>query len=141
MTVDVVRQWAADARRFVAEWPNHGATVAAGEITRYVASDTGGDGRLRNHPSGPATVEIEAGDGEAAAVAAGSLAVWAILEYGTKPHRIAARPGGFLNTPFGPRRMVQVSGMAARQTWSNGAVAGSAEAVRDAEAAFTSEFG
>jgi hypothetical protein len=110
--------------------------VAAAELERALAADTGGDGRLRNLPKGPATVTVDGGNSEASVSADGAAAVWSILENGTREHVITARPGRYLLTPFGPRRMVTVSGVDARRTWTLGAARGLAEAERDADDAF-----
>jgi len=131
-----IHAWADAARRFADEWPERGARVAALELERAVATDTGGDGRLRNHPSGAATVSVDAGSGEATVMADGSGAVWAILEYGTSAHEIHAKPGRYLLTPMGPRRFVRVSGVAPRRTWTVGAAVAMAEAEREADIAF-----
>jgi hypothetical protein len=81
------------------------------------------------------------GDGEALVAAAGSAGLWAILEHGTSAHTIRARNVRALTTPFGPRRMVQVSGVSARQTWSKGAASALVQAERDAAEAFAEEVG
>ena len=130
-----VHEWAESVRRFGEEWPARGARVAADVVERYAQADTGGDGSLSNYRGGGIGATVEGGSGEAAAVAAGSMGLWSMLEYGTSAHVIKPR-GRFLLTPAGPRRMVQVSGMAARGTWSKGAAAGLMEAERDADAAF-----
>lgn len=132
----VVEGWARAVARFADEWPNRGAAVASRRVDAIVAADTGGDGRLSNYRGGRATVAVEEGGGEAAVRADGSLGLWSILEEGTKAHTVRARPGGFLATPFGPRRMVQVAGVHARQTWTKGAAAGLVAAERDAYDAF-----
>ena len=52
------------------------------------------------------------------------------------PHTVNAKAGGFLRTPYGPRRKVNVSGMAAKKTWDKGAGKAVDAARRDAAAAF-----
>jgi hypothetical protein len=129
-----VRGWARDVSRFADEWPEHGARVLADKVEQRLRSDTGGDGGFsRGRGLGRAGVEVDAGTGEAEVAAAGSMRVWAMLEHGTSGHVVRARRGRLLATPYGPRPMVTVSGMRARETWSTGVRAGMPAVQRDAE--------
>lgn len=65
--------------------------------------------------------------------ASGSRRVWAILERGTSGHTITAEPGRFLRTPAGPRRRVTVSGVRARETFSEACQDGLTKAARELE--------
>ena len=67
----------------------------------------------------------------------GSRRVWGILEGGTSAHVVNARAGGFLRTPYGPRRRVKVSGAPARHTFTEAADRGLDRAAKDAEAAWS----
>ena len=132
----VVAGWAEAIVSFGNDWPTSGAEVCADMVRQQVALDTGGDSRLSNHVGGGVDVVIESGDGEADVRAAGSLGEWAILENGTDAHVILPRAGRYLLTPMGPRRMVHVQGVAARETWTQGVDSGIVEAQRDAEQAW-----
>lgn len=141
MSADDVRQWAFDVRAFAGEAPRRSADAAAEVVERVLASDSGGDGALRNAPWGAATVSVEDwGREEAAVMASGSMGVWTVLEAGTRGHRIWAR-GRALITPYGPRRFVDVEGMSAKGTWTKGKAGGLAVAEREADAAFDGKFG
>ena len=128
--------WADAIRSFGDGWPTVGAQACADAITQVALLDTGGDSRLSNHVGGTIGVSVDARAGEATVMADGARGVWAILEWGTQAHEIRPRNGRYLMTPYGPRRMVQVEGVAARHTWTTGAAAGMTEAERSADEAW-----
>ena len=68
---------------------------------------------------GAGDVDVSGGHGDAQVGAAGSHGVWTWLEHGTRPHVVQAATGRALRTPYGPRARVQVSGMAAKRTWTS----------------------
>lgn len=135
-----VAEWGATTARFATSWPIQVANAAAERIRRQVEGDTGGDARLSNHEGGAALVEVIPGEGAATVKATGAFEVWGILEHGTKPHRIRARYRSALLTPYGPKGMVQVAGMRARQTWSKGVAAAQGDAMREANRAFEEAY-
>lgn len=133
---DEIRAWVLDVKRFSEESPRRGAEAAAEVVERFLFDDTGGDGAFSNAPWGAATVTVEDwGREEAVVMATGSMGIWAILENGTKGHKIYAR-GRALSTPYGPRRFVEVKGARAKETWSRGSVAGLVAAEQEIEATF-----
>jgi len=132
---DTIRGWARDVQRFADDWPAAGAEVVDETITARLRADTGGDGGLSHGRGlGRATTRITKRRGEAEVSADGSMRVWGILEGGTSTHTVKARGGGFLRTPYGPRRTVTVSGVPARRTFTEAAETGLQAAARDAEA-------
>lgn len=133
-----VRQWVRDVQRFADDWPAEGADVLADAVERQLRADTGGDGRFsRDRSGGRATVEVDAGRGQADVTGAGSMGTWAILEHGTRSHDVAAAEGRALSTPHGPRRSVRVSGVRPRETWTRGVDDGMSDLERDGAAAWS----
>jgi hypothetical protein len=138
VSADPIRAWARDVQRFADEWPAAGIGVVDDAITNRLRADTGGDGGFsRGRRMGRATTRIVKATGSAEVVADGSRAVWTILEDGTSSHDVVAPSGGFLRTPYGPRRKVHVSGVPARRTFTAGAEQGLDAAARDAETAWS----
>ncbi len=135
---DTVAGWAESLRIFGNEWPPEGADACAEYINRQVILDTGGDSRLSNHRGGEIDIEVEGAGTEWTIVPAGNVSALSILESGTSDHAIYSRrgPGRAVMTPDGPRRMVEVSGVSARNTWTKGAEAGIKEAEKVAEQMF-----
>lgn len=126
-----IRGWARDVGDFVRDWPERGAERVQRSLQEQLRRDTGGDGALsRGRNLGTATLSLTAGDGEAEVSAAGSMAVWGILQGGTSAHEVRARPGRLLSTPYGPRPSVRVSGVRARRTFTEGADRGLDDAER-----------
>jgi hypothetical protein len=114
-----IRSYADDVRRLADEQPAAGAALLAETIDAALRADTGGDGGFSHGQGmGRATVDVLTRSGSADVIGAGSRGVWAILEHGTRGHEVRAGRGGFLRTPYGPRRAVNVSGVAARRTWT-----------------------
>lgn len=114
-----IRSYGRDVRRFADDQPAAGAQLLEAAIESQLRADTGGDGGFsRGRDMGRATIDVDAGRGSADVSAAGSMAVWAILERGTRGHETHARAGGVLATPYGPRRSVRVSGVGPRRTWT-----------------------
>ena len=135
MTVAARLHRAASICRQVAqELPGEAAEAARPELESVLRSDTGGDGRLSNLSGGSATVQVSGGAGRADVEAGGNRGAWRILESGTRAHEIRAR-GKALRTPYGPRRVVNVSGARAKRTWSRGEVPAKAAARRVGKAA------
>ena len=128
---------ARDVARFADDWPRQGAEVAAGVLRGQLAADGGGS--FSKAPGMSARVEVRPGSGSAEAVGVGGGWTW--LQDGTRSHTVNAKAGGFLRTPYGPRRTVNVSGMAAKNTWGKGAGKAVAAAARDATAAFSKAVG
>lgn len=130
-----VRGWAKDVKRFADDWPRQGGDVLKRAVDAELRGDTGGDGAMGT--LGRASVEVTARPAEADVVGAGSRAVWAILEGGTRAHTVTGKgPRGLLRTPYGPRRRVNVSGAPAKRTWSRGVERGMAAVEADAERAW-----
>lgn len=120
---------ARDADRFAKDWPHEGAVIIERAVTAELRSAPGGG----NVPGvGRATVEVESSAGSADVSAAGSMRVWSWVENGTRAHDVNARPGGYLRTPYGPRRRVHVSGWRATGAWSNGIQSADAAVMSDA---------
>lgn len=133
-----VRGWARDIKSFADDWPRHGAVALQHELDAALRADTGGDGALSHaRDLGAASVEIDASPGEADVNGAGAMAVWVMLEHGTRAHKVAAPKGRTLNTPYGPRPFVHVSGMRAKRTWTRGLDRGMPAVERDAEQAWS----
>jgi hypothetical protein len=133
-----VHQWARDIERFADDWPAQGATVLQRAVEQQLRADTGGDGGLSHaRDLGRASVDVDPGRASADVLGAGSMAVWVMLEHGTRGHDVRAGRGRVLRTPYGPRRVVHVSGMAAKRTWSSGVQAGMPQVARDGEAAWS----
>jgi hypothetical protein len=128
---------ARDVARFADDWPRQGAEVAAGVLRSQLAAD--GGGTFSKAPGMSARVEVRPGSGSADVVGVGGGWTW--LQDGTRPHTVNAKAGGFLRTPYGPRRRVNVSGMAAKGTWDKGAGRAVDAAARDAAAAFSKAVG
>jgi hypothetical protein len=128
---------AREVARFADDWPRHGAEVAAGVLRGELAADGGGS--FSNAPGMSARVEVRPGSGSAEVVGAGGGWTW--LQHGTRAHTVNARSGGFLRTPFGPRRRIEITGMAAKGTWTKGAGRAVDAAQRDAAAAFSKAVG
>lgn len=129
-----VRAFAADVRRFADAAPGESIAAVDEAITAQLRRDTGGDGSLsRGRKLGRATTSVRRKRGEAEVVPSGSRNVWGILQGGTSAHVVRAKRGGFLATPYGPRRQVHVSGAPARHTFTEGAATGIADAQRDME--------
>jgi hypothetical protein len=133
VSADPIRAWARDVQRFADDWPADGIAVVDEAITARLRADTGDGGFSRGRRMGRATTRITKASGSAEVVADGSRAVWTILEDGTAAHDVVAPSGGFLRTPYGPRRRVHVSGVRARRTFTLGAETGLDAAARDAE--------
>jgi hypothetical protein len=131
-----IRGFADDVRRFVDDWPADAADVVNESIRRRLAADIGDGTFSHGRTMGRATTRITVRGGSAEVAADGSRRVWGILEGGTSPHVVRARPGRMLRTPFGPRPTVRVSGVRARRTFTEGADDGLTRAARDAESAF-----
>jgi len=133
-----VHQWAREIQRFADDWPAQGADVLQRAITSQLQADTGGDGGLSHARNlGRANVEVDAAAGSADINGSGSMAVWVMLEHGTRAHDVRAGRGRVLRTPFGPRTVVRVSGMAAKRTWTRGVEAGMPQVARDGDAAWS----
>jgi hypothetical protein len=129
-----VRAWATAVRRFVEAAPGEAIAPVDEAITARLRRDTGGDGAFsRGRNLGRATTNVRRSNGEAEVTSAGSRAVWGILQGGTVAHVVRAAPGRYLATPSGPRRLVNVSGVSARHTFTEGAAAGIDDAERDIE--------
>jgi len=129
---------ARDVAGFADDWPRHGAEVAADILRGELAADGGGS--FSNAPHMSARVEVRGGNGEAAAVGVGGGWTW--LQHGTQAHTVTGRgPRGLLRTPYGPRRTVNVAGMAAKGTWTRGAGRAVDAARKDATAAFARAVG
>jgi hypothetical protein len=128
---------ARDVARFADDWPRQGAEVAAGVLRSQLAAD--GGGTFSKAPGMSARVEVRPGAGSAEVVGVGGGWTW--LQNGTRAHSVAARGGGFLRTPYGPRRTVHVEGMAAKNTWTNGAGRAVDAARRDAVSSFARVVG
>lgn len=117
---DGLRQLAQRAERMEQEWPRAAAEVVERAVTAQLRSATG-DGTLSHgRQLGRATVDVDARPGQASVTAGGSMAVWAIIQRGTRGHVTDAGPGRVLATPFGPRRRVEVSGAPGKRTWTRG---------------------
>ena len=97
---------ARDVARFADDWPRQGAEVAAGVLRGQLAAD--GGGTFSKAPGMSARVEVRPGSGSAEAVGVGGGWTW--LQHGTRPHTVNAKAGGFLRTPYGPRRRVDDHG-------------------------------
>ena len=132
-----IRGWARDVARFADDWPRHGAEVAAEIVTAALAGD--GGGRFSNAPHMSARVEVRGGNGSASAVGVGGGWTW--LEHGTRSHTVNAKGGGFLRTPYGPRRKVEITGMPAKRTWTRGAARAVDAARKDAAAQLAKAVG
>lgn len=131
-----MRQWSADIKRFVDDWPTQGAEVLARSVDDALREATGDGGFSHGTELGRASVEVEGGRTTADVVAAGSARVWGILEGGTTAHEVKAKPGKVLATPAGPRRRVRVGGVRPRRTWTRGVESGLPLVERDADRAF-----
>jgi hypothetical protein len=132
-----VRQWARDIGRFADDWPAQGADVLARAVQDQLRADTGGDGGFsRGRNLGRADVTVDPGRGQAEVAGSGSMAVWTMLEHGTRPHEVRAGRGRVLATPYGPRPYVRVSGMRPKRTWTRGVQAGMPQVGRDGDQAW-----
>src|SRR5690348_6185709 len=116
---DSLRRLAQRAERMERQWPADAAAQVERVVTADLRSATG-DGALSRLSGGRATVVVRRSAGGATVEAGGNRGLWAILERGTKPHTVTAKRGRLLRTPAGPRPRVQVSGVRARKTWSQG---------------------
>lgn len=137
MAADAITGLARDVRRFADDWPRHGAEIAADVVSAALAAD--GGGRFSNAPHMSARVEVRGGGGSADVVGVGGGWTW--LQHGTRAHTVTAKGGGFLRTPYGPRRSVNVEGMAAKRTWDRGAARAVDAATRDAATQFAKAVG
>lgn len=137
MTAAAFERYADDLARFADDALDDSATILARAVEAELRADTG-DGMLSHgRHLGRATVEIDASAGEAEVAAAGSMAVWAIIQRGTTAHTVRAAPGKALSTPHGPRVEVHVSGAPARRTWTRGNERGLPEVQSDLERRFS----
>lgn len=124
------RRVAADVRQFADRAPGEAIALVDDAITAQLRADTG-DGSFSHGPDlGRATTRTTKRQGEAEVQADGSRRVWGILEGGTSGHTVTASAGRVLRTPFGPRRSVTVSGVAARETFTKSCAKGMEEAAR-----------
>ena len=128
--------WLSKVEDFADEVPDLGARTLTESIDDQLRSATGGDGALSRHKGGAATIESDVTNRSAEVRASGSMGVWAIIEDGTRPHTVNARPGSALWTPYGPKAMVQVSGIAAPHTWTNGVEIGMPQVEQALDAEF-----
>lgn len=116
-----VRSWAKGLKKFAGTWPEDAGQVLADTVEVRLHRDTGGDGAFSGGPSlGRAEVQVQAGDGFADVLGAGSPIIWRILEGGTGRRR--PRRSRALRTPWGPRASVR--GVGAKNTWTLGLAEG-----------------
>lgn len=131
MSAANIRGWARDVGDFPERALPDAIDVVDQAITQRLRADTGGDGAFsRGRNLGRASTTVTTGAGEAVVSASGGMAVWAILQGGTSGHEVRARRGRVLATPFGPRPVVHVGGVAARRTFSEAAERGLDDAER-----------
>lgn len=133
---DGLRRLAKRAERMEREWPRDAARDLERVVTGNLRAATGDGALSHGRRMGKATVDVHGSAGKATVEAGGSMAVWAIIEAGTKPHTVRAGRGGVLRTPFGPRPAVTVSGAPARRTWTRGVARGMPAVETSAERAF-----
>lgn len=134
MTASAELHAAADAaRHFGQEWTRDGSRLVEESIVKQLRIDTGGDGALSNARGfGSAMVDVRVSSTQARISNGGDATIWAWLEEGTGRHRVSARRGRVLRTPFGFRRSVVVAGMKAKHTWTKGNERGLDAAEQDA---------
>lgn len=133
-----IRAFGDDVRRFAEAAPGDLIALVDDEIKRQLARDTGGDGALSHgRKLGRATTTVSTRNGEAEVTASGSRNVWGILQGGTSAHVVNAPRGGYLATPYGPRRSVRVSGAPARKTFTEAADRGLDDASRELQSTWS----
>jgi hypothetical protein len=120
MSMADLDHWLGDVERFADAAATIGAESLSEAVDEALRAATGGDGALSHRRGGAATVRTDAQGRQAEVAADGDMGVWAIIENGTSGHQTRAYAGSALATPYGPKSMVTVAGMAANNTWSNG---------------------
>ena len=129
---DGLRRLAERAERMERDWPRDAAQLVEKAVDAGLRQATGDGGFSHGPRMGRASVRVNASSGRARVEAAGSMAVWTILETGTTPHTVDAGPGRVVRTPFGPRRRVRVSGVSGRHTWTRAVTQAMPQVRRDA---------